>query len=401
MRSKERGSAAFTVGVSSESSDLFDFGSRAAMVNRRKRKLGIPASRPLPAPWTLAIEPMMACNAQCNFCAFADTREIMRRDEHTRLQTGLPVDVVDDALAFARENGTRGTYWSGGGEPSLWPHFDRAVSRCAAFSRVFLQTNGILLHRSTSTIDDLARFRVISVSVVADSSALHEAIGMNSFDRIINNILQAVNLKILGHVDVQINAKVIVTRENHTHLPNIVRYYESLGVDSISLRMAQDYAASAAGAMPPPSHELTADERSAATRIIDGSTYAHPSLIAFRRTLALDRDAVITPASACHAARDGHIAYITASGAVYVGTPEMVHETLAIGNVLDTPFADLWGGPRHLAVIDEMDRQQRAGTCPLHLCRHVKANQGVDDDRAGRMRTLDETAVMAHMGAFL
>ena len=177
-------SPAFTVAINADGKDQFDFDVRRALASKRKHDLGIPANRPLPAPWMLAIEPMMACNARCNFCAFSEQRTRMRLHATDQLRSGLPRDVVVEILESARTHGTKGTYWSGGGEPTLWAHFDEAITQCASFSDVFVQTNGTKLDRFSATVEKLARFRIISVSVVGDSVSLNDKIGMGSFARI-------------------------------------------------------------------------------------------------------------------------------------------------------------------------------------------------------------------------
>ena len=109
----------------------------------------------------------------------------------------------------------------------------------------------------------------------------------------------------------------------------------------------------------------------------------------------------LPPTRSCYSATDGHIAYVVADGEVYIGTAEMVNRQCSIGNVLSAGFDEIWGGEKHLSVIAYMNELQRARRCPMHLCRHVKANRGVEDYLDGRTGVLDETAIMRNRGAFL
>ena len=208
-------------------------------------------------------------------------------------------------------------------------------------------------------------------------------------------------LKNTGNLKLEINAKVIVTGENHLRIPSIVRFYESLGVDTISLRLGQDFASTNPEEAPFDSVGLSEVEKAQALESIEHSSYTHPSLTAFKEVLSTRNSTLFPRTRKCYSASDGHIAYVTADGSVYIGTAEMANETLSIGNVLTTPWQHIWGGDRHLEVIEEMNRLQSAGRCPMHLCRHLKANQGVEAYLDDRLAPLNAAAIMSGLGAFL
>jgi hypothetical protein len=141
-----------TVSARADGTDSYDFGTRAAAVTSLKSGLRLPDMTPLPSPWTLEIEPTLLCNARCHFCSYEDLitdfRERQRALPVIQRTRGLAWETVRRLLADIRDCGTtRGIFWSGGGEPLVWPHLTDAIIASSQFADVSLQTNGITLHR--------------------------------------------------------------------------------------------------------------------------------------------------------------------------------------------------------------------------------------------------------------
>jgi hypothetical protein len=63
---------------------------------------------------------------------------------------------------------------------------------------------------------------------------------------------------------------------------------------------------------------------------------------------------------------------------VYIGNPEIGDRRYSIGNILTSPWTDIWRSARHLEVISLMDTLQQASQCRLSVCRHVRANIGAE-----------------------
>lgn len=387
---------AFTVSKDS-TGDLYDFGQRGAIASKMKMIQGIPSGLPLKAPWTLEIEPTLLCNASCTFCSYAQDIAQAKSDRYIR---GLPREAVLAVLRTACEAGTKGILWSGGGEPSLWPYFDEAITLSASLAEVSIQTNGIKLNTYTKTLDSLRRFRIISVSVVAHTPKLHfDIMRVKSFARVSRNIERVARLKLQG-TNTLLTAKILVSVENHLFLPEIVKFYLGLGVDSVALRVVQDYNYGGDG-LRQTSLDLTPLQRCAMLETIVASTFQHESLVAFAKVSA-QGTADIPITSKCYSATDGHFACIDAYGDVFIGNPEIGNPEFCIGNIIKNSWQDIWGAQRHLAVIEKMNQMQCTATCQRKLCRHVKANLGVENAIRNQWRdNLHEKEIMQNLGAFL
>lgn len=392
-----------SVAINRRGVDSYDFGSRAILVRQLKEELGLPETEPLPSPWTVEIEPTLNCNAHCHFCSYeediAKFKMLMR--EKQGKEYGLSRDTVMDTLTALKEAGTTaGTFWSGGGDPLVWPHIVEAVRYASTFSEVSMQTNGIGLGKFMRDPQDLGLIRLLSISVYGDDPDLHAKIaGVRSFEKVVGNITKAIELKRQNDLNVDVNVKVIVDANNYARLPEIVQFYEALGVDSIGLREVQDYNYGGDGQRTE-SVELTQAQRQELCDIIKQSGYRHPSLDNFGFTV-MRKIAKPAITSHCFNAIDGHFACIDAWGEVFIGNPEIGDSKFSIGNINQQPWGEIWKGPRHLEVIEQMDSLQVKGLCASALCRHVRANVGTQRYLDGETQPQDRQAVMQELGAFL
>src|SRR5512139_761362 len=88
----------------------------------------------IPAPVNVEIDLSNRCSLGCEWCHFGYTHTrgplAGKRDKPNDALPGG--DLMDDGLAFAlidqlKAAGVRSITWTGGGEPSLHPHFDAIV----------------------------------------------------------------------------------------------------------------------------------------------------------------------------------------------------------------------------------------------------------------------------------
>ncbi len=397
------GEGLLTVAINSQGRDDYDFGPRAALVRQTKEDLGLGELEALSSPWTVEIEPTLNCNAFCHFCSYeADIAKFrLEARQSNGKEYGLTRGTVFNLLDALEEGGTtEGTYWSGGGDPLVWPHIVDGVKRASEFTQVFLQTNGIGLGKFMKEPEDLASIRLLSVSVHADNPELHKEIaGVNSFQKVVDNVKRARELRDQHGMDLTLNAKVMVDANNYLIIPRVVRFYRDLGVDTVGLREVQDFNYGGEGQRQV-SVELTAAQRQELCEVIASSEYKDPSLQGF--ALSVGQKAVKPMVTQhCYNALDGHFACVDARGSVFIGNPEIGDERFSIGNINDQPWGKIWNSERHQEVATRMDAMQREGTCASELCRHVRANIGAQEYVTGKMGRQDRTSVMQALGAFM
>jgi len=277
----------------------------------------------------------------------------------------------------------------------------QTIRYASEFTNVFLQTNGILLNKFLGTPEELALLNLVSISVVADNSNLHRLImNSNSFERVVRNIQKAISIKEKYCLPVTINAKILVNKHNYTRLPDIVMFvYQNLGVDSISVRLVQDFNFGGNESQTI-SVKLLPSERQRLVEIIQRSQKTHPSLEMLINSLAVE-GAKPPITNHCFNAIDGHFACIDAWGDVYIGLPEIGDQKFCIGNIIKQEWSEIWKSEAHYKVIKLMNSLQQNGICRNELCRHVKANLGAEDYIKGEINIQNADEIMESFGSFL
>ncbi len=391
----------------SETGDAYDFSSRAILARQEKEALGLAEFEPLPSPWTVEFEPTLFCNARCHFCSYEEDIAAYKQEQKAKSEhkmAGMSKQVVMDTLdSLANAGTTRGIFWSGGGDPLVW----RPLGECLQYSAAHnfknsLQTNGILLNKLMSKDGGpgkLDTLDLISVSVYADESNLHRTIsGVNTFKKVVDNISNAIEIKKRHDLDLTVGVKIMVDAHNYTRISDIYNFYESLGVDVVALREVQDFNYGGDGQR---SHsvELTQEQRYEMKEKLN----AESSMVVrnFVNSQIQKSNSSLPVTGNCYNATDGHFACIDARGDVYIGNPEIGQPDYGIGNILEEPWKDIWGGDRHRNVIEAMNDMQISGMCSKSLCRHIKANVGVESYVSGDRKPIPLEIAQRSLSAFL
>jgi MoaA/NifB/PqqE/SkfB family radical SAM enzyme len=126
-------------------------------INNMKNKVPI-------APIHISVWPTIQCQLNCPYCCC--------KGESRKYENDLSYPDFENACNTLVKYGTKAMEFSGGGEPLLWPWFNRAVEYAHSKGlKLSLITNGILLkHLPKSTIDKLSWIRI---SVQSALSANH------------------------------------------------------------------------------------------------------------------------------------------------------------------------------------------------------------------------------------
>ena len=177
-------------------------------------------------PMTLEIYPTLACNLDCQFCDTTDRH----RPPVDELSAERWLEIIDEAAAL----GVRRVFILGGGEPLL-----RKDATPQIMARVkqhgmegILTTNGTLL--SASLCEDLIAMEwdEIHFSIDGPTPEVHDALRgqRGAFHRTVKAACRlAVQKRKLGRTTPRIALHFVLTNQNHTTLPDMVRLGHSLG----------------------------------------------------------------------------------------------------------------------------------------------------------------------------
>lgn len=398
-----------THGISNNNLDLYAFEKRAILARKYKERLLLQENEPLPSPWTLEIEPTIICNSRCHFCSYEVMLENHRQDllnnnhnSDSHIENWLPNKNVFELLDDVKKVGTtKGILFSGGGEPLLWPSIVDASKIASEFADVSIQTNGINLDVFSKRLEDLRSLRLVSVSVLADNKELNKEIArVDNFTRVVENVKELMARKNENRLKITCTAKILVGQRNYQFLPRIIDFWKNkINVDGIGVRLVQDYNYGGIGPRDE-SVELTNDQKNELVNIIYKDYSNDQFLMNFAQSITFNNMRLIRTTK-CFNATDGHFACVDPMGDVYLGNPEIGDERFSIGNLIEQKWSEIWNSERHKNVLTLMDKTEKNEMCPNSLCRHVRANSGIDmylDDKANIGLEQD---IMDNLGAFL
>jgi MoaA/NifB/PqqE/SkfB family radical SAM enzyme len=337
-----------------------------------KGKLGIPR-----APYHLEICPTNRCPIDCFFCSY---------EQRNRAGLQLDAELLSSVLDEAREMGTLGVYFSGGGDPLVAARVDALISKAAEFSGVAVQTNAVALdrllehgYRWFNTQCDL-----ISWSIYAPSEALFKTVcqaDAAKFTRMKNNMARAVQFRDQWAGEegagedrlppVHLSGKIVLSRENYRHLPELVAFAKSFELDSYHIRLVDNFE-------PGQDVALSAEQMRELRTLATAS--AEPLLLQFGEFLTQRRpEPAPCPNYSLHF---GLNAIIETTGEVFLSIPSDGPSHFSIGNIKKEKLSTIWGGPRHKEVIDRLETI----TFPVTKDRHHKINMAIHDHLTGRHR---------------
>jgi len=163
-----------------------------------------------------------ACNFHCFYCS--------TREQGVTGKNMLGFEKLKDFLSFASKRGLKAVEYTGGGEPTLYPHFKELLDFTRTLGLEFaLVTNGSHL---LDVAEYLGGASWIRVSVDAASpevfSSVH-GVSPRVFSRVIDGIKKARDLL----PETTIGLSFVVTPRNLHEIPAFVDLGLSLGVDNV------------------------------------------------------------------------------------------------------------------------------------------------------------------------
>lgn len=166
------------------------------------------------------------CNLNCVYCSDNDLRKRQGK------QQSLDYEVIERLLSDLSEGGTKGIVLEGGGEPTLYPEFDRVVR--------YAKDKGLgigLITNGTVSLDAelIKEFEWIRVSLDASTSKEYmELKGVDCFEQVVNNISHYAK-----YCDT-VGVGYVVTNKNISQIETLVMRIRESGVAYIQLRPVVD-----------------------------------------------------------------------------------------------------------------------------------------------------------------
>ena len=176
------------------------------------------------------------CNLKCRFCygQFIGQTEIENKYD-------MPLNTAINLFKDAKKIGVKSITLIGEGENTIHPQLYEALEVARKIKLdLAIATNGIAL-KNDKIKEFLESFIWIRISLCASTKESYRYIhGMDSFDRVINNIRDLVEMKNKHNLGTTIGIQMVVTDDNKNEIVDIAKLGKDLNVDYCVIKPCSD-----------------------------------------------------------------------------------------------------------------------------------------------------------------
>jgi GTP 3',8-cyclase len=289
-------------------------------------------------PLYIEIGPTNRCNHHCIFCAL----DWIEKKYHD-----IDVDVLNRTFQDMAACGVKSVMFAGEGEPFLHPNIcEFVVNAKNAGLDVAMATNGVLFEKD-KILMCLPHLSWIRYSLDAGSADTHYNIhkgGKKDFDKILNNIRSAVEIKKQKKYSCVIGVQLLIIPENIDEILLFITIMKEIGVDNVQLK-------------PYSQHPLSKNRFSVDTKRIDQISdeifkYNDDSFQVIFRQRSAHRVVEEKTYNECHGLP--FYALIEADGNIIPCNLYHTQIEFSYGNLYSNTFSEIWLGEKRRKILKKM-----------------------------------------------
>lgn len=308
-------------------------------------------------PVAVEIHPTAVCNHRCVHCSYKERNES---------RASLPREVMDRLVESVVRMRIRAVYFSGGGEPTLYPGLAGYIEKLTENGvECSVLTNGSCFAEA-GLIPVANRLNYIAVSVPGvDQETFKAVTGTGNLEKVLAlpNQIKAVH----GENSPIVGARIVLTNKNYRQVDAFLRTMRERNYDYALFKVVRDYEDNGQGLSQEEESYLREEVR--AHGDLDDrftnirSIFGYKTLPEFK--------------NACWINRYGMLANVSTDGKVYPNIVEIDRPEFCIGDLHRETLEEMWNGPRHKEVKKRSDERWIAGAC--RNCRAMAYNAIVND----------------------
>lgn len=303
-------------------------------------------------PVAIEIHPTTACNHRCIHCSYKE------RNEN---RASLSKEIMDGLTDSVIRMGIRAAYFSGGGEPTLYPGLAEYIWKLTEGGvECSVITNGSCFEEA-GLIPIADRLNYIAVSVPGVDEATFAAItGTKNLGKVLG-LPEKIKAR-HGDKSPIIGARIVLTNKNYQQVGDFLRVVKERGFDYALFKIVRDYEDNGQGLHQEEAAYLKEEIRN--LRNLD-DRFTNIKGVFDYRTLPEFKNA-------CWVNRYGMLANVSSEGKVYPNIVEIDKEPFCIGDLHEETLEKMWNGPRHDEVKKQSDAKWVGGDC--RNCRAMAYN---------------------------
>lgn len=303
-------------------------------------------------PVAVEIHPTAVCNHTCIHCSYKE------RNENRAVLTREVMDSLTDSII---KMGVKAVYFSGGGEPTLYPNLAEYIIKLADNSvECSIITNGSYFKKA-GLIPIANRLNYIAISVPAvDDKTFFEITGTHNLDNVLAlpREIKAVH----GDKSPVIGSRIVITNKNYRQIADFLNIIKQSEFDYALFKIVRDYEDNGQG--------LTEAEEAHLKNEIEGLADLDPnftnikSVFGYRKLPEFENK--------CWVNQYGLIANVSMDGKVYPNIVEIDDPNFCIGDLYKQSLEQMWNSPRHNEVKETSNLKWAEGKCKN--CRAIAYN---------------------------
>lgn len=304
-------------------------------------------------PVAIEIHPTAMCNHRCIHCSYKE------RNEN---RATIPKSVMDQLIESVIHMKIRAVYFSGGGEPTLYPGLAEYI--CKLYDNQIecsIITNGSCFEQM-DLVPIADKLNYIAVSVPAVDNVTFKVItGTKNLEQVL-----ALPKKIRdmhGDRSPVIGSRIVLTNKNYRQVKEFLYVIKEKEFDYALFKIVRDYEDNGQG--------LSLEEEEFLKEEIKKCGELDADFTNLNRIF--DYQTLPDFKNKCMVNQFGMLANVSTDGKVYPNIVEIDKEDYCIGNLNDERLEDMWNGMRHNEVKEKSNAKWINGEC--RNCRAIAYNE--------------------------
>lgn len=313
------------------------------------------------SPVSIEVHPTAVCNHRCIHCSYKE-----RNEARNSISQEVMSQLVDSIIKM----GVRGVYFSGGGEPTLYPHLADHISKLHANGiECAIITNGsYFAEAGLISIADKLNYIAISVPAV-DDKTFEEITKTQNLKKVL--ALPGQIKEVHGDKSPIIGSRIIITNKNYKEVPAFLREIKAAGFDYALFKAVRDYEDNGQG--------LSEEEEKYILNEIEKLDIVDERFTNIRNIFGYKSQP--KNEGLCWTNYYGLIANVSTDGKVYPNIVEIDHEEFCIGDLNVQKLEEMWNSEQHKKVKETSNRKWAGNECKN--CRAMSYNRIIGEINTG------------------
>lgn len=311
-------------------------------------------------PWSVEIHPTSKCNHRCIHCSYKERNE---------LRLSMDQDIMKKLIDSIIYMGVKGVYFSGGGEPTVYPDIDSYIKMLYARGvECSLLTNGTRLKES-GILDIANMLNYIAISVPSCNMDMYEKITGTRFLGKVLDVPKEIKDKHKENSPI-IGARIVVTNLIYKEIENILETMKEKQFDYALFKVVRDYEDRGLGLdKDAENYLINVIKKLEKEEKLDRKFTNLEEIFKFKKDIEVS--------NVCHVNNMGLIANINCDGNVYPNIVEIDNKNFCIGNLYNNSLEEIWNSEQHSRVKEVSNRKYSDKKCKN--CRAIAYNRYIND----------------------